>query len=259
MLKSIIQVMKTDRIEVQVGELLRSRGMRLAVAESCTGGLISHRITNVPGSSVYYLGGVTSYANEVKIRILGVRPETLERHGAVSRETVLEMARGVRRLLNANVSIAISGIAGPDGGTPEKPVGLTWIGLSAADGTEDAWRYIWPGDRLQVKEQSAEQALKLLAAYLAGDLSAAAHPEQPGWQKIGRVSARFEEEGRVTPQEFEWQGEKYRVESTGRQWQDELGSHVLVMVPSRQVYELLYHAGEQTWYLKMPAEQARRA
>jgi PncC family amidohydrolase len=152
-------------IEVIVGELLRRHGQRLAVAESCTGGLIGHRITNVPGSSTYYMGSVTAYSYEAKVRLLGVRWETLEKYGAVSKETVLEMARGVRRALAADIGLSVSGIAGPGGGTPEKPVGLTWIGLSAAS-VDEAWCYIWDGDRIKVKELAAEQGLRLLADYL---------------------------------------------------------------------------------------------
>jgi PncC family amidohydrolase len=153
-------------LEVLVGELLRKRGLRLAVAESCTGGLVGHRITNIPGASTYYMGSVTAYAYEAKVRLLGVRWATLEKYGAVSEQTVIEMASGVRRALAADVGLAISGIAGPGGGTPDKPVGLTWIGLSADD-VDEAWSFVWPGDRLQVKEHSAEQALQLLADYLS--------------------------------------------------------------------------------------------
>jgi len=156
-------------LEVRIGMLLRRRGWRLAVAESCTGGLIGHRITNIPGSSTYYMGSVTAYAYEAKVRLLGVRWETLEKYGAVSRETVLEMAAGVRRALAADIGLAVSGIAGPGGGTPEKPVGLTWIGLSAPE-RETAWSYIWQGDRLQNKAASAEQALRLLADFLEQEI-----------------------------------------------------------------------------------------
>lgn len=153
-------------LEVALGKLLRQRGLRLAVAESCTGGLIGHLITNVPGSSTYYMGSVTAYAYEAKVRLLSVRWETLEKYGAVSQETVLEMARGVRLVLAADIGLAVSGIAGPGGGTPEKPVGLTWIGLSAP-GSDEAWRFLWQGDRLQVKEQTAHRALQLLVEYLS--------------------------------------------------------------------------------------------
>ena len=152
-------------LEVLVGELLRAHGLRLAVAESCTGGLIGHLITNVPGSSTYYMGSITAYAYEAKVRLLGVSWGTLEKYGAVSKETVMEMARGVRRALAADIGVSVSGIAGPGGGTPEKPVGTTWVGLSAP-GVDEAWRYNWSGDRLAVKQQTAEQALRLLAEYL---------------------------------------------------------------------------------------------
>ncbi len=157
--------MNQKPLEVIVGELLRRQGLRLAVAELCTGGLVGHRITNVPGSSTYYMGSVTAYAYEAKVRLLGVRWETLEKYGAVSKETVLEMACGVRRALAADIGVSISGIAGPGGGTPEKPVGLTWIGLSAR-GVDEAWSHIWQGDRLQIKEQTAQEALQLLADFL---------------------------------------------------------------------------------------------
>ena len=157
--------MTEKAIEVLIGEYLRPLGLKLALAESCTGGLVGHRITNVPGSSEYFLGGVTAYAYEAKVKLLGVSWDTLTRFGAVSRETVLEMARGARTALGADIGVAVSGIAGPGGGMPGKPVGLTWIGLSANDG-EDARSFIFPGDRLEVKEQAAEQALQLLGEYL---------------------------------------------------------------------------------------------
>jgi PncC family amidohydrolase len=152
-------------LEEQVGELLMQHDYRLAVAESCTGGLISHLITNVSGSSDYYLGGVVSYANEVKIGVLGVRSATLQLHGAVSQETVLEMAQGARRVLEADIAISVSGIAGPSGGTPEKPVGTVWIGLSSAR-AEIARHFLWQGERLEIKQQSAQAALLMLAEYL---------------------------------------------------------------------------------------------
>lgn len=159
--------MSDESLEILVGGLLRRRGLRLAVAESCTGGLVSHLVTNVAGASSYFVGGVTAYANQAKMRLLGVKWETLENYGAVSAETVTEMARGVRTALEADIGISTSGIAGPGGGTPGKPVGTVWIGLSTPE-TETAWHYLWSGDRLAVKEQSAQAALALLAEYLQG-------------------------------------------------------------------------------------------
>lgn len=158
-------------LEVEVGIWLRKRGLKLVAAESCTGGLIGHWITNVPGSSDYYLGSVTAYAYEAKERLLGVRRETLDQHGAVSPEVALEMARGVRQALAADfplasmVGVSVTGIAGPGGGTLQKPVGLVWIGISAAN-YERAHRYLWQGNRLENKESSAHEALVLLLDYL---------------------------------------------------------------------------------------------
>lgn len=160
-------------LEVQVGDWLRRQGLKLVAAESCTGGLIGHRLTNVPGSSDYYLGSVTAYAYEAKERLLGVSHETLTRYGAVSQEVALEMARGARQALSGDfpldqlVGISVTGIAGPGGGLPNKPVGLVWIGLSSS-GLERAWKYIWHGDRIENKALSAQQALQLLLGYLQG-------------------------------------------------------------------------------------------
>ena len=154
--------------EEKIGALLRQRGWRLAVAESCTGGLIGHRITNIPGSSTYYMGSVTAYAYEAKVRLLDVQWDTLETHGAVSEEVVLEMARGVRRALAADVGLSVSGIAGPGGGTPEKPVGLTWVGLSTPV-HEEAHRFLWNGDRIYNKAQSAKAALQVLLTFLEAE------------------------------------------------------------------------------------------
>lgn len=158
-------------LEAQLGDTLRRRGYKLVAAESCTGGLIGHRITNVSGSSDYYLGSITSYANEAKQRLLGVSAATLARYGAVSQETVLEMARGVRVAFIGDfpieqlVGISVSGIAGPGGGSLEKPVGTVWIGLSAP-GVDRAWEYHFQGRRLEIKAQAAEQALQNLLQYL---------------------------------------------------------------------------------------------
>lgn len=118
---------ESSSLEGTVGAILKERGLTLATAESCTGGYLSHLFTSVPGSSAYFRGGVLAYANEIKERELGVSAETLSAYGAVSEETVLEMASGVRRKMGTAIGVATSGIAGPDGGTPEKPVGMVWI------------------------------------------------------------------------------------------------------------------------------------
>jgi PncC family amidohydrolase len=162
-------------IEEKIGVLLRDKGMKLTLAESCTGGLIGHRVTNIPGSSDYYLGSLTAYAYEVKEGLLGVNHDTLVRYGAVSRQTVVEMASGVRKALSGGfplksvLGVSVSGIAGPGGGTPDKPVGTVWIGLSAREG-EFAWKFNWKGDRIQNKEDSAQAALILILLYLEDKL-----------------------------------------------------------------------------------------
>jgi PncC family amidohydrolase len=154
-------------LETRIAPLLRARGLKLATAESCTGGLVANRITDVPGSSDYFIGGVVAYAYEAKVALVHVSWDTLRQHGAVSRETVIEMARGVRTALGANIGVSISGIAGPSGGLPDKPVGTTWIGLSATDG-DWARKFLWDGNRRANKESSAQAALQFVLDYLNG-------------------------------------------------------------------------------------------
>ncbi len=158
-----------NSLEVIVGQLLREKGLNLATAKSCTGGMVADRITNVPGSSDYFRGGVVAYAYEAKVALLKVSWDTLRAYGAVSQETVIEMARGARIALGADVAVSVSGIAGPGGGMPDKPVGTTWIGLSTTEG-DWARKFVWDGDRSQNKVLSAEAALQLLADYLEGKL-----------------------------------------------------------------------------------------
>lgn len=154
-------------MEAVVGDLLKQRGLTIGVAESCSGGLIGHRLTNVPGSSAWVKGGVIAYSNEVKEQQLGVPAETLRLHGAVSEETAIEMAAGVRRLLQADIGIAVTGIAGPDGGTPEKPVGTVCFALSAADTAYKRRYQLW-GSREWVKLLSSQVALDWVRRYLLG-------------------------------------------------------------------------------------------
>jgi len=155
--------------EVLVGNILRERRLKLVAAESCTGGLIGSRITDISGSSEYFLGSVVAYAYEVKVMLLGVRWETLRAYGAVSRETVLEMANGARNRLNGDIAISVSGVAGPGGGTPEKPVGTVWIGLASHDG-EWAKEFHFSGNRKQNKSSAADAALQMVLDYLQGKL-----------------------------------------------------------------------------------------
>jgi len=154
-----------DSLEVRLGKLLFERKLTLATAESCTGGLIGHWLTNVPGSSEYYIGGVVSYAYEAKVRMLGVSWDLLKAHGAVSAPVVKQMAKGVRELLSTDLGLSVSGIAGPGGATPTKPVGYAWVGLSCADG-EEAFELQFHGDRIRNKESIAQRALELVMEHL---------------------------------------------------------------------------------------------
>ena len=153
-------------LEQEVGNLLRQKGLTLGVVESASGGLISHRITNVSGSSDYYKGSVTAYSNEVKIKVVGVREETINRYGAVSPQVAEEMAKGGRKLLAVDICLADTGIAGPTGATPEKPVGLFFIGLSHKGGTFSQ-KHSFHGDREQNKQSAAEAAMRWLKEYLS--------------------------------------------------------------------------------------------
>ena len=148
-------------LEQRVGQLLSERHRTLALAESCTGGLISHRITGIAGSSAYYLGGVTSYANDVKVKLLGVTPATLEKYGAVSQETALEMSHGIRERIGADFGLSVTGIAGPGGGTPEKPVGTVWISIAQAKNHE-ARLFQFHGDRERIILGTSQAALNWL-------------------------------------------------------------------------------------------------
>lgn len=155
----------------RVGRLLRARGASVATAESCTGGLIGSLLTDVSGSSDYLIGGLIAYSNSVKQQVLGVQEDTLSTVGAVSRETALQMAHGVRRLLRADYALAVTGIAGPTGDTPGKPVGLTYVALVGPN-VERCERHVWDGDRLENKMHSAQRALEMLIEYLEGETSA---------------------------------------------------------------------------------------
>ena len=150
-----------DTLPGVIGQLLLDNDRTLSVAESCTAGKLGTAITSAPGSSAYFLGGVLAYSNEVKVNQLGVSEQILERFGAVSEECAREMAAGCRRLFNTDYALSITGIAGPDGGTDDKPVGTTWIGLSSVHATY-AQRFLFGADREINRSRAADNALEML-------------------------------------------------------------------------------------------------
>ena len=154
-------------IEVAVGKILLSRGLKLAIAESCTGGLIANRITNVSGSSNYFERGIVSYSNQSKIDLLNVSPKTIEKYGAVSAETAIEMARGIRLTSKADIGLSVTGIMGPTGETPGKPIGLVFVGYSDNE-KEFSRQFNFVGERLKNKERTSQAALELLRRVLLG-------------------------------------------------------------------------------------------
>ena len=147
-------------LATRLQEVCLRRSVTLATAESCTGGLVGHLITEIPGSSGYYLGGAVSYADAVKQEILGVPEPTIARHGAVSAQVAVAMAEGARQRFGSSLGVAVTGIAGPEGGTASKPVGLTYVAVADVRG-HDARRFLWTADRSENKRQSARAALEL--------------------------------------------------------------------------------------------------
>jgi PncC family amidohydrolase len=190
-------------IEQRVGALLRQRSLTLATAESCTGGLLAHRLTNISGSSDYYLGGVVAYSNRLKETLLGVLPGTLRAYGAVSEETAREMARGARQHLEADVAVSITGIAGPTGGTAEKPVGLMYLAVSLA-GEEQCRRFTFAHDRLGNKQAAVEAAMELVIDSLQ-------EGETMWVNEPVRVEARPRPDGTERPLAFLWRGGRYEI------------------------------------------------
>ncbi len=154
-------------VEQEVNDLLRRRGLSIGTVESATGGLIANLITNVPGSSSHFKGSVIAYSNDIKIAVVGVKAETIEQYGAVSAPVAEQMAAGGARLLGVDICVADTGIAGPGGATPDKPVGLFYLGLSH-HGKPFTRRHVFHGDRLQNKAAAAQAALEWVREYLKG-------------------------------------------------------------------------------------------
>ena len=148
-------------LAARVGERCLALGIRLTTVESCTGGLVGHTLTEVPGSSAYYVGGFVTYADASKEAMVGVPPEVLRAHGAVSAQTAKAMAAGGRDRTGAEIAVSVTGIAGPDGGSDAKPVGLTFVAVADATGTE-VRRFLWTGSRTENKQASARAALELV-------------------------------------------------------------------------------------------------
>ena len=164
-------------LETEIARLIREyqaktgKSLTIGADESATGGRIADRLTNVPGSSDYFKGSIVAYSNEVKIALLGVKKATIEKYGAVSEQTALEMARGGRKLLDVDICVSDTGIAGPSGATSEKPVGLFYLGLAAEDESLSQ-QHIFPGDREGNKRDAAEATLNMLKQYLLQCLNA---------------------------------------------------------------------------------------
>ena len=151
---------------MKIGELLTEKNLTVACAESCTGGLLTSRLTDVAGSSAYVKGAVVSYTDEIKMNVLHVQADTLENFGAVSEQTAREMAANVRQILNANIGVSVTGFAGPGGGTPENPVGTVYIGISGSDGVK-VQKFNFGGTRTEIKEKAVDAALNLIKIYIA--------------------------------------------------------------------------------------------
>ncbi len=230
--------------EKKIAKLCLEWGYKLAIAESCTGGLVGHRLTNLPGSSQYFLGSIVAYDYSVKRGVLRVEPGTLEMYGAVSKETALEMADGTRNVLSTEepvekiIGASVTGIAGPEGGTPDKPVGLVWIGISNY-WYRKASEFIWNGDRIQNKEYSSQALLN----QLLDTLRTLTH-----YQTV-KVRSLINFSGNIEPQALMRDNLEIPIITTGRRWQDELGMHILAMVPGEEVLELVV-SKDGNWYLR---------
>jgi len=196
------------KLEIEIAELIREYQVKtgklltIGAVESATGGRIADMLTNVPGSSDYYKGGVVAYSNEVKINVLGVRKETIENYGAVSEQTAIEMAQGGRKVLDVDLCISDTGIAGPSGGSQGKPVGLFYLGL-ATEQESLSQKHIFPGNREENKQSAAEVALNMLKQYLLRYTKKQMNPPKPLWDsKTGKQYASRNKCGVAVASEF---------------------------------------------------------
>jgi len=266
--------MSEEDIEVKIGGLLSKLGLTIALAESCTGGQIGNRLTDVAGSSAYFLGSAVTYAYSAKEHVLGVDHNTLLSKGAVSAEVARQMAHGARRVFGADIAVSVTGIAGPGGGTPDKPVGLAHLHLSAPD-AEWAERHVWEEDRVGNKRLSANAALALILRYLeqqvqeAGEKqpmaagktgsraggeesrqSGAAVSPSTAWTAVA-VDAWRTPDGQIHPRAFAWRGEMHVVTAAGRRWvettEDDPWHCVLVQTALGDTFELRYQPNTDRW------------
>ncbi len=214
------------QLSAAVGRLLLARGLTIALAESCTGGLLASALTDVAGSSAYVLGGVVSYSNEAKMRLLGVQEGTLLAHGAVSPQTAAEMAQGARRLFGSDLAVAVTGIAGPGGGTTEKPVGLVYLHLAAH---EAGWgkRHVWPYDRVGNKTASVAAGLAMVGRFLGERVEIGEWRLEIGEQPVVVEASWREGKWRVGAVWLD--GQRREVVGQGRQGQEADGTSTVMV------------------------------
>jgi PncC family amidohydrolase len=229
-----------DALMTQVAQLLSERQLTLALAETATGGLIAARFTDRAGSSAYFKGSLVAYSHAAKTHIVGVPLPTLMAHGTVSAETCLGMAHGVRKIFDADIGLAETGITGPTGGTPEKPIGLTFIAL-VADDYAQVERFVWTYERAGNRQATVEAALQLLQKYLLRlGLARRQKKETMETQTFPTmVTADTQPNGTLHPRVFVWQGKPLQVVSVGRQWIEDERRHILVMTENRETFELI--------------------
>jgi PncC family amidohydrolase len=236
----------------QISTLLLEKQAYLATAESCTGGLIGHLLTNVPGSSRWYVGGAIVYSNALKHGLLGVRQEVMERVGAVSAEVAEQLARGARQAFETEYAISATGIAGPDGGSEEKPVGLVYIGVATPEKVI-VRRFEFEGSRLGNKESSADAAFSLLLELLQEEREQGGNRPPKG--HVGTaVDATFGPDGLIRPLAFLWNGRSQKVSDLGRQWERDGVHHFLVMTPDNRVWELSFMPATLEWTVEAKSE-----
>lgn len=239
----------------KIGLRFIHESLTIATAESCTGGLLASILTDVAGSSAYMLGGVVSYSNHAKMSLLNVQDATLQAHGAVSAETAAEMASGVRRLMGSDIGLSTTGVAGPGGGTPEKPVGTVYVHLSAAD-AEWGEHHVWPYDRSGNKLATVQALLELQLRYLDQHSGSNRHPNRPQRLDLPVVVEASADAGRWKPTAVWIQDRRWDIIGWGRQTEQEDGSTVVMVEAgtgtgnSGARFELVVDATSGQWLLR---------